>query len=366
MKKSFLYEDVYKKILTDINTGHYSCGEELPKEKELCEMYFVSLITVRRALKELEDRGIVTKIRGKGTIVSDKIRSISDQSAINRNLGVLEIPFEEQDDKAYGHIPGMTDDINRNEWTNLIYSSMYRTLSNDFNIIISMHTQSEVLNNFDNTVFTNVERLLVIGNYNKEIIDFLHKKGKLVIVYNNFDRNINVCSVTTNEREACREAVEMLLQKGHRRIAAINGSITFSESVERAMGYQEALLNNSVFVNSKYIKWGDMTAESGYYFMKQFLAEPERPTAVFCANDNVAAGAYLALKEQDIRCPEDICIIGHDNNILVCRKVGMRFTSIDPRFSFVGEEIAEKLTREVWIDDLSRVTCKIVYQDSTD
>lgn len=361
MKKRFLYEDVYQKILSDINKGYYKSGESLPKERELCEMYLVSLITVRRALKELEEHGIVTKIQGKGTIVSDKIRRISPQSEINRNIGVLEIPFEEQDAGAYGSIPGVDRSINRNEWTNLIYSSMYQELSDSYNIIIGMHTQSEVLHDFESTVFSNVERLLVIGNYNKKIIDFLHQKGKLVVVYNNFDKNVDVCSITVNEREKCREAVEGLLRQGHRRIAAINGSLTFSESVERAMGYQEALLNNGVFVNSKYIKWGDMTAESGYYFMKQMLEEMEPPTAVFCVNDNVAAGAYLAIKEHGLRCPEDIAIVGHDHNLAVRNLFDLHFPTIDPQFSYIGKKIAEKLVRHVWIDDMSKVDCQIIW-----
>ena len=96
---------------------------------------------------------------------------------------------------------------------------------------------------------------------------------------------------------------ETLIENGHRIIGAINGDISMSESVERAMGYQAALVKKQLFADSSLLKWGNMTIESGYWLMKDLLDTQPNMTAVVCVNDNVAAGAIQAILDKGLRCP---------------------------------------------------------------
>jgi len=90
-----LYRQIEEDLLTQISSGQIQSGEMLPTERELCSHYGVSRITVRRAMRELETRGYVTRQRGRGTFVS--------QARIKREMGRL-ISFSEEM-RAQGRTP---------------------------------------------------------------------------------------------------------------------------------------------------------------------------------------------------------------------------------------------------------------------
>lgn len=78
-----LYHQVYQALLLQISSGHYSVGSQLPTEDELARSFGVSKITIRNALKLLEDEGIVQRIPGKGTFVSrDDVRYTRQVSSL--------------------------------------------------------------------------------------------------------------------------------------------------------------------------------------------------------------------------------------------------------------------------------------------
>ena len=357
-KKNFLYERVYNKIYHQIVSGDYKPGDLLPTEKELCEKMQVSLITVRRALKELEDEGLVKKVRGKGTYVNEDISVHKNTSSANNSIGVLFIPYKEITNSDY---PKRYD--YEGDWQNSIYSSMFEELSDDFNIIIDGYPVEDLINDFERTVFSRTDRILVLGEYTSELIDFLHDKEKLVIVYNNFDSDLKVASVNNNEKEICRKAVEYLIEKGHTKIGAINGITGFSESIERYVGFQEAIIYNNLSINTDFIKWGNMAAESGYYLMKEMIKGDNYPSAVFCVNDGVAMGALDAIKEDGLNCPQDISLISHDNSE-EGKDLDPQLTTIDPKYTEVGKEIAKRMKRDIWIDDVTYVESELVIRDS--
>lgn len=362
MANKFLYAEIYEEVLNSITKGEFPSGELLPSEKELCKMFDTSLITVRRALFELEHNGIIVKLKGKGSQVNMNIRHAHKE--LNKNIGVLDIPNPTQIAGKYPAVPFDSYLYNKNEWKNLIYSSIYKELFPNYNMILGSYTKEAIISKFENTVFFNTDRIIIFGLYDREIIDFLNSKGKLVLIYNNFDENIKACNVSSNERINCCKATERLISMGHRKIAAINGDITFSESIERSMGYQEALMKNSISVDSSMIKWGNMTAESGYHLAKELLEQGTLPTAIVCVNDNVAAGALIAIKENGLNCPQDISVIGHDNNELIYPITTPELSSIDPHYVEVGMEIAKKIIREVWVDDNTIIDCDIIFRQS--
>jgi GntR family transcriptional regulator len=91
-----LYRRIEEDLLTQITEGGLQPGEMIPPERELCEHYGVSRITVRRAISELETSGYVRRHQGKGTFVS--------RSRIQREMGRL-LSFSEEM-QAQGHVPG--------------------------------------------------------------------------------------------------------------------------------------------------------------------------------------------------------------------------------------------------------------------
>jgi GntR family frlABCD operon transcriptional regulator len=88
------YMQIRQMIHEDINSGKYKPDEKLPTEAELCEMYQVSRITIRKAIKTLVDEGSLVRIQGKGTYVTSKkikneLLSVSGFSEFSHQLGMI-------------------------------------------------------------------------------------------------------------------------------------------------------------------------------------------------------------------------------------------------------------------------------------
>ncbi len=359
---SFLYQDVYNDILKKISNEEYEFNSLLPSEKQLCEIYHVSMITIRRALNELVNNNIVEKIKGKGTFVKASIRKT--EAEFDGNIGILVITDTNHSNSLdYPAAPFSRITYDRNPWIHTIYSSIYEKLSNKCNVLLGSCDTDKILNYFDQTVFANLQRIFLLSS-NRKITSFLLNQKKLLVTLNNFEPNIHTCSILSNDRKIVCQAIEHLISLGHQNIANINGSISYGASLERSMGFQEAMIKNGLPIDFSLIKWGDMTAASGYYLTKELFESQQKPTAIFCANDNMAAGCIYALKELGLRCPDDVSVIGYDNNPDIYQSITPSITTIDPLYKTIGEIAADKLSREIWFDDITTVDGLLLHRSS--
>lgn len=142
----------------------------------------------------------------------------------------------------------------------------------------------------------------------------LDKMDKTVFISRVIDHASSTCIIIDNVRGA-QQAVEYLIQKGHRRIAFIGGHEDISTTRERLKGYNKALTKYGLEVKDDLIKTGSFKRDSGHFMMRQFLEleESRRPTAVFAANDLLALGAVQAIKENNWQVPKDIAVVGFDD-----------------------------------------------------
>jgi LacI family transcriptional regulator len=121
-------------------------------------------------------------------------------------------------------------------------------------------------------------------------------------------------SVDVNNFEASRMAVSHLIHLGHQRIACItNAPITYTAAEERLRGYQAALAAVQIPFDESLIRFGDFSLNSGYQQMSDLLIKTKGFTAAFVASDAVAVGAMAAMREQGLRIPEDIALVGFDD-----------------------------------------------------
>ena len=120
-------------------------------------------------------------------------------------------------------------------------------------------------------------------------------------------------SVTPDEVYGARLATGHLVRLGHRRIGYINGPEQYYASADRLRGYQEELAAAGMAFDPNLVTRGDWQVESGYWAGRQLLAATPRPTAIFAGNDLMAAGAMYALFDAGLRVPQDIAIVGYDN-----------------------------------------------------
>lgn len=107
--------------------------------------------------------------------------------------------------------------------------------------------------------------------------------------------------------------VRHLLALGHRRIAMVMGEEGHFDTGERLQGYRRALQAAGIAPRAEYEAQGDFSEASGHRAVQQLLALPERPTAIFCANDSMAIGGLSAAHEAGLRVPADLTMVGFDD-----------------------------------------------------
>ena len=119
-------------------------------------------------------------------------------------------------------------------------------------------------------------------------------------------------SVMMDEFEASRAVTEVLLAKGHRRVAHIRGPSSHLVSMRRYNGYAAALGTKGMRVDQSLVVQGDFTRESGRNLAPKLFSA--KPTAIFAANDEMALGILEAAQKAGIAVPDTISIVGYDDN----------------------------------------------------
>jgi LacI family transcriptional regulator len=141
---------------------------------------------------------------------------------------------------------------------------------------------------------------------------------------------------------AARTAVNYLIDRGHLRIGMIAGVEGTFPRERRVVGYAQALAEHHIPREEILIRAGDFTESGGYAGMRELLKLSSRPTAVFAANDLMAMGAMIALREAGIRVPEEIAIVGFDD-IPAARLVQPPLTTVAQFPDRLGRRSAEML-----------------------
>lgn len=134
-------------------------------------------------------------------------------------------------------------------------------------------------------------------------------------------------AVGIDDVAAAREMTHHLLTLGHKRIAFVKGDPTHAATAERLTGFRKAMLEKGVPVDESLIDQGMYTFESGLLAGRRLLVSKSRPTAVFAANDDMAAGVLMAAHERGLVVPDDLSVAGFDDS-LISRVVWPQLTTI--------------------------------------
>lgn len=152
----------------------------------------------------------------------------------------------------------------------------------------------------------------------KEKNEYTHllnaKKANMPIVF--FDRandELEIDSIVIDDHKGAYIATTHLIEQGYKRIAHISGPQHINIFKDRLQGYKDALKENKIKYNPKFVFNGDVSIEAGKQAIQYFLQIPNPPDAVFAVEDFTALGAIKELKQQNISIPKDFGIIGFAN-----------------------------------------------------
>lgn len=123
----------------------------------------------------------------------------------------------------------------------------------------------------------------------------------------------SIASIVPGEVLGGRTATERLIAAGHRRIGHIQGEVWMEASRDRLKGYRQALSGHEIPFDAALVRPGNWEPSAGFHQTMSLMAMENPPTAIFCANDLTALGAYDALHELGMRIPEDVSVVGYDD-----------------------------------------------------
>jgi LacI family transcriptional regulator len=158
-----------------------------------------------------------------------------------------------------------------------------------------------------------------------------------------FAGDCSVRSVVPDEVNGGFSATKLLLEKGHRRIAMINADQKYPAAEGRFRGYRQALEEFRVTVDPQLVRVGGWWQDDGYEHALALLQRKQIPTAIFCASDRIAMGVYDALKEKGFRIPEDVSVVGFDNQELLAAHSRPPLTTIRIPYFEMGSWAVDQL-----------------------
>jgi LacI family transcriptional regulator len=149
-------------------------------------------------------------------------------------------------------------------------------------------------------------------------------------------------AVATNDREICAEMTRYLASLGHRRIAFISGNPDHKAVSNRLPGYLDGLRQSGIKHTAGLVVAGDNSVKSGEDAAETLLALARPPTAIFAANDDMAAGVLRVALRKGLRIPHDLSVAGFDDSALASH-VFPALTTIRQPLARMAEQAVQKL-----------------------
>jgi LacI family transcriptional regulator len=202
----------------------------------------------------------------------------------------------------------------------------------------------------------------IILSVAKQTIDYKHiidlkKQNIPIILFDRVNERLGFPTVTIDDYNGAFKAVEHLVQQGCKRIATLTGIKHLNIFRERLRGYKDALEYYKLPYNEDYVVCSDLRIDDGKTSTKQLMSLPHPPDAIFCASDNSALGAMQWLKENNIKIPQEVALVGFANEFFTAY-VEPALTTIDQCSQEMGQIVAQLFLELTNNKDLTNNTTK--------
>ena len=153
-------------------------------------------------------------------------------------------------------------------------------------------------------------------------------------------------SVHIDNVAAAKEATNYLISQGHEHVGMIYGQASTLLTKDRELGYRAAMKQSKLPIHEGWVAEGQLTIPGARQATRELLNHSHRPTAIFCANDEMAIGCLHEIKAAGLRVPEDVSIIGFDD-IRYAEVTDPPLTTISQPAEEIGERVMYRLCRRI-------------------
>ncbi len=336
-----LYKQILNAIRARIANSEWQAGVRLPTEAELGDELKVSRVTIRQALSEAVEEGLVVRIPGKGTFVSGLPNAPRAQGFIGYIVPHLSSSFNVQ-------ILLGVESVLKAKGYHLIFCNSEGSLSEENRLLKSLATED---------MAGYVIQPVYAENHDRALLRLVASQKPVVMI----DRDvpdIHADWVASNHFEGGRAVVQCLIDQGYTDIVYLaRQPLQLSSIAERLRGYHAAMVEAGLNplppftvggpTELGYIEGqGHLTAEENALIdiIASFLRRPDRPQAIVAMNDVMGLLVLEAAHRCGLRIPDDIAVVGFDNLDFAANR---NLTTVAQQPFQIGIEVARLLLERI-------------------
>jgi LacI family transcriptional regulator len=318
---------------------------------DIAQMLNISVATVSRGLKDSEK--VNKRTRKRIFELAEKMGYRTNHFA--RNL-------RQQETHTIGVI---VHELNSNFITSVLAGIEKVTAETGYDIIIAHSSESFVKEaaNAKNLFHKRVDGLIASLSLDTENLDHFKlftQKGIPVIFFDRVEQNAENSVVIIDNYKCGYQATKHLTDQGCTRIAHVTSSLKRNVYLQRFKGYRDALFDSGLLFDESHLIINDLSEKAGIEAAHQILKMIPLPDGVFLTNDFVAAVCMRTLKEHGISVPNDIAIVGFNNDV-IGKLIEPTLTTINYPGADIGEISARTLISHLkGLSNISQTNCIIV------
>ncbi|WP_276354201.1 GntR family transcriptional regulator [Cohnella caldifontis] len=306
-KKTALYKQIQFQIRDKIMSGKLRPADRIPSEQELMDEYKVSKITVKNALTELADEGLIVRIQGKGTFVAADV----PQTGIP--------PFGSPSAQAAPLIGLIIPTLKTGVIRKLVDHTELFLKEAGFQMILSITRESaaEESRAIRDLVDAGVQGLIVFPTedekYNESLLRLSLDKFPFVFI-DRYLRNIETYTITSDNLGGAYDTVSYLLEKGHRHIALLSPENANTAVQDRTTGFEKAYIDREISIDKNlwcHVPLDILRSDRALDYITEFWGGHPAITAAFTLTEEIAQLTSQALRRT--RREKDVELISFDD-----------------------------------------------------
>lgn len=328
-----------------IRSGELAAGSCLKSEPQLAVDYGVAYMTIRRALTTLVEKGVLYRVRGRGTFVADT--ALEDRRP---SLGLLLLRNWHSIDPFY--------------FPPIVSGFVERAEEQGYQVHLADRSQPllEILRFHE--LHVRAVACVLLDLEDLEDADELLDQGVVVVAINHYGGIRRVTSVSPDNRKGSYNATKALIDLGHRDLVFLSGPKINFDAAERRRGYEAAIKEAGDQVRGAVFEAG-FSEENGYEAGEKLLKKGKLPTGFVVASDLPAIGLMKRLREAGYTIPRDLSVIGF-GDFRLSAYVHPALTTVKLPLDEIGRRAADALIAQYkgGRAETLKLDCPIIWRET--